>query len=165
MRRFLPRGTPAIFCLMLLLTAGCAGAGRSGGDSRPALTDSNRELVRGSLAAVEIHGHPVSTVMETVESVFTEAGFRVASTKSDQITFERIADRSTKAAYGNWQGEDVRIRLRVDLLEQSTGRVLAICRSHVAREAGTMAEDEQTLGRRRVRRYAPLLHEVASRLN
>lgn len=129
------------------------------------VSESNRELVRGALSAVEIRGHPLATVKETVESVFTAEGFTVQNRKPDQITFERPATRGQVAAYGDWQGMEVRMRLRVTFLEQTSARILLVCRSLVVREAGTMAEDEQPLGRSRVRAYAPLLHEVAARLN
>lgn len=148
--------------LLVLLATACAGPKA---DPRTSVSVQNQDLVRGALAAVEIQGQSLATVMDTTESVFTEGGFTVASRKPDQRTFERPAGRSEVAAYGNWQGMEVRIRLRVDYYEQSSGRILAICRSFVAREAGTMAEDEQPLRRRRVREYEPLLHEVANRLN
>jgi hypothetical protein len=38
------------------------------------------------------------------------------------------------------------------------------CFSFIARDAGTMAEDEQRLDRNQVRKYRHLLQEVAQRL-
>lgn len=151
--------------LLLGSLGACSSSPRASSDARAAVSEKNRELTRGALTAVEIHGQPLETVMETTEGVFTDAGFSVSSRRPGELAFDRAATAGQVAAYGNWQGMEVRIRLRVRFLEYSSGHVLAVCRSYVAREAGTPSEDEQPLGRARVRRYEALLHEVANRLN
>lgn len=152
----------------LLLVSGCASskdADEGAAEPRPALSEQNAKIARGSLAAVEINGASEAAVTETVESVFTQAGFRINARRPEEIVFDRSADRRESRAYGNWMGTEVRIRMNVEIIPQNSGRYLVICRSFVACDAGTMGEDEQPLARRRVRDYEPLLYEVANRLN
>jgi len=98
-------------------------------------------------------------------AVFTAAGLAVHRRSPDEMVFERPATRGERGAYGTWFGEDVRVRLRVDFQLQNHGVYLLRCRCFIARDAGTHAEDEQSLARRRVRKYAGLLDQVSKRLN
>jgi hypothetical protein len=152
----------------VLSGGGCAGTSREpdlSGTEPPPLSEDNRYLSRGTLEAVEIRGHPRATVMETVESVATAAGLARVRSDAKKVTFERPATRSEQAAYGNWMGEDVRFRLCVECVLQGTDRFLVQSRCYVVREAGSYAEDEQSLARRKARGYEHLLAEVWRRLN
>jgi len=155
-----------------LLAGGCAAAPRQPSVAAELeaadpgrLSEANQSLARGCLSAVEIHGHRLITIQETVESVFTAAGLAVHRRSTDEMVFERPATRGERGAYGTWFGEDVRVRLRVDFQLQNHGVYLLRCRCFIARDAGTHAEDEQSLARRRVRKYAGLLDQVSKRLN
>ena len=167
-----------ISCLRLVglvalvgLAAGCASSGNkvpdepSAVDEPPPLSEGNKDLARGALSAVEIHGQKLVTVQETVESVFTAAGLTLGKRAPDQMVFERPASRQQTAAYGSWFGGQAKVRLKVDFMPQGNGVMFLRCRSFIAREAGTMSEDEQPLARRHVKEYEPLLSEVANRLN
>lgn len=152
------------------LSGGCASSKPKSAEEqsktgKQALSAENRELARGCLSAVEIRGHSLVTVQETTESVFTGSGLAVVQRNQDAIVFERPATRKEKGAYGTWFGEDVRVRLRVEFQNQSGGVFFLRCRSFIARDAGTHAEDQQALARRHVRNYEGLLDEVSSRLN
>lgn len=129
------------------------------------MSEDNRALARGCLAATEIHGQPLVTVQETLESVFTAAGLAMYKRNADELGFERPATRRERGAYGSWYGTDVRVRLRVEIQRQGGGVHFLRCRSFVVRDAGTQAEDQQSLARRHVRNYEHLLDEVAARLN
>jgi hypothetical protein len=159
-----------LFAVGAWVTAGCASSKST--DSleaetslSPELSDENQELARGYLAAVEIHGQKLVTLQETIESVFTSAGLALSKRTADQIAFERPATKRERGAYGTWFGEDVRVRMRVDIMQQTGGVFFLRCRSYIARDAGTTAEDEQVLARRHVRNYEGLLDEVSARLN
>lgn len=162
-------GAAGCIAVAVMLSAGCAGTGKPAGeDPGPAaapLSEENRSLAKGCLAAGEIHGQPLVTVRETIESVFTSAGLALSSSAEDSLTFERPATRRERGAYGTWFGEDARVRLRVEIQQQSGGVHFLRCRSYICREAGTTAEDEQSLARRHVRGYEGLLDEVSARLN
>lgn len=152
----------------LLLVSGCASqkdADEGAAGPRPALSEQNAKIARGSLAAVEINGASAAAISETVESVFTEAGFRIITRKPEEIVFDRSSTRGESLAYGNWMGTEVRTRMKVEIIPQNSGRFLLVCRSFIVRDAGTMGEDEQPLARRRVRDCEPLIYEVANRLN
>lgn len=159
----------ASLALVALLAAptGCSSAPHAKSRSTPAavLSPANREIARGSVAAVEIRNQKPDTIRETLESVYTGAGFRVGSRKPEALCFDRPATRYQVAAYGSWFGMEVWTRLKVEIIPQSSGQFLLVCRSYVVREAGTISEDQQPLARRHVREYEPLLDEVASRLN
>lgn len=131
----------------------------------PKLSNENEELARGFLSAVEIHGQKLVTIQETIESVFTSAGLALSKRSAEQIAFERPATKRERGAYGTWFGEDVRVRMRVEIMQQTGGVFFLRCRSYIARDAGTTAEDEQVLARRHVRNYEGLLDEVSARLN
>jgi hypothetical protein len=131
----------------------------------PKLSEENQALARGFLSAVEIHGQSLVTVQETIESVFTSAGLALSKRTAEQIAFERPATKRERGAYGTWFGEDVRVRMRVEIMQQTGGVFFLRCRSYIARDAGTTAEDEQVLARRHVRGYEGLLDEVSARLN
>lgn len=153
-------------------SVGCASSGKPKSladefeaEANPPLSDTNKELARGCLSAVEIHGQRLVTVQETVESVFTAAGLAVFKRNAEEIGFERLATRGERGGYGTWFGEDVRVRLRVEIQQQSGGVYFLRCRSFIARDAGSNAEDQQPLARRHVKKYEPLLDEVAARLN
>ncbi len=153
---------------LLLVVSGCAShkdSDESAAEPRPALSEQNAKIARGSLAAVVIQGASAAAITETVESVFTEAGFRIITRKPEEIVFDRSSTRGESLAYGNWMGTEVRTRMKVEIIPQNSGRYLVICRSFIVRDAGTMGEDEQPLARRRVREYEPLVYEVANRLN
>lgn len=153
---------------LLLLVSGCASrrdAEDAPAEPRPALSGQNAKIARGSLAAVEIQGASAAALSETVESVFTEAGFRIMTRKPEEIVFDRASTRGEAFAYGNWMGAEVRTRMKVEIIPQNSGRYLVVCRSFIVRDAGTMGEDEQPLARRRVRDCEPLVYEVANRLN
>jgi len=151
---------------------GCGGTSRTrsaasgaGEEGSGGLSEDNRALARGCLAATEIHGQPLVTVQETVESVFTAAGLAMYKRNADEIGFERPATRRERGAYGSWYGTDIRVRLRVEIQRQGGGVHFLRCRSFIVRDAGTQAEDQQSLARRHVRNYEHLLDEVATRLN
>ncbi len=158
-----------VFLALVSWTVSGCSSGKSERDAdlipKPVLSESNQRIARGCLSAVEIHGQKEVTVRETVESVFTEAGFKVGVRKPEFIAFDRVANRSLVVAYGNWNGMEVRARLKVEIIPQSDGQYLLVCRSFVVREAGSMSEDEQPLARRRLREYEHLLYEVGNRLN
>lgn len=170
-------GVGLLTALVVWLVAGCAGpggssnvsdAGATADDETPpvpglVLSEESRELARGALSAVEITGHGLATIEETVNSVFVAAGFEVSP--AGKLVFERPGSRADRVAYGTWFEQDVRIRMRVEILNQGRGRHLVLCRSFVVRGSGGSTEDEQKLARRRVREYEGLLTEVASRLN
>ena len=164
-----PAALAALFlALVSWVSPGCS-SGKSEKDAdvlpKPVLSESNQRLARGSLSAVEIRGQKEVTVRETLESVFTEAGFKVAVRKPEAISFDRPASRGVVMAYGNWNGMDVRARLKVEIFPQSGGVYLLVCQCFAVREAGSMSEDEQPLARRRLREYEHLLYEVGNRLN
>jgi len=170
-------GVGLLTVLVGLLMAGCAGPGGSSNASGGGaiadeevppvpglvLSKESQDLARGTLSAVEITGHGRATIEETVNSVFVAAGFEVSP--AGKLVFERPGSRADRAAYGTWFEQDVRIRMRVEILNQGRGRHLVLCRSYVVRGSGGSTEDEQKLARRRVREYEGLLTEVASRLN
>jgi len=167
-RRFLSSlscliGTAAI----VLVLAGCATPRDESLDSSaaPALSETNRDNARGSLASVKVVGHSRLTVSETVQSVFTGAGLTLAGKSDDLLTFERPATRGERAAYGSWQGDKSKVRLKVQIIQEGSKEFFLCCRSYIARSAGAVDEDEQSLARRKVRQYEGLLREVATRLN
>lgn len=152
----------------LLIGTGCASRPNDRGvedDPNLALSEENQSLARGCLSAVEIRGQSLVTVQETIESVFTGAGLGMTRRTEGELVFERPATRKELGAYGTWFGEEVRVRLRVTIQPQSGGIQFLRCRSYIARDSGTSAEDEQPLARRHVRKYEPLLAEVSARLN
>lgn len=136
-----------------------------GGLERAPLSPENQKLARGCLSAVLVSGHPRVTLVETIESVFTGAGFTLAGKAGDGLIFERPAPRNLRVAYGSWSGDQAVVRLRVDIYQEGTLQFFVRSRSYVARAAGTGVEDEQSLARRHVREYEGLLHEVATRLD
>ena len=164
-----------LFVSMLAVAAGglqgCTHTATSAADTELAplapdpVSEANSDLARGSLAAVEIRGQPSITVRETVESVFTSAGLTVSRRDAEQLVFERPASKAERRAYGNWQGEEVRIRLRVDVMEQGPSLCFVRSRGFLVRDPSSSSEDEQPLARRRLRQYEHLLDEVAVRLN
>jgi len=154
--------------LAALLLTGCAsksGSASSAGNGFDTLSPANRELAHGTLCACEIRGQKVETIRDTVESVYTENGFKAGKHEPNLLIFERPASRGMVAAYGSWGGIEVNIRLKVEITPQNRDVHLLRCRSYVVREPGSMAEGEQPLARRKVREYEGLLQEVASRLN
>ncbi|MGE3310319.1 MAG: hypothetical protein AB7O66_10150 [Limisphaerales bacterium] len=163
----------AAFAIALLsgIAAGCKSAKPTTSSledeisTTPKLSEENQAMARGFLSAVEIHGQPLVTVQETLESVFIGAGLALLKRDSDEVTFERPATRKERGAYGTWFGGDARVRMRVEIFQQSRGVIFLRCRGHIARDAGTNAEDQQPLARRHVRDYEGLLDEVSARLN
>jgi len=157
--------------LALAAVAGCASNSSSKSTEadapleRPELTDGEKQFAHGSLSAVVITGQPRITVKETVESVFTGAGLTVGKGTDDLWVFERRATRTESAAYGSWSGDEAKVRLKVQIVQEGTDKYLLCCRSFIARAAGTGVEDEQSLARRKVKQYEGLLYEVAARLN
>lgn len=150
------------------LVAGCATSSSPPGLApltAPPVSEINRDLAKGALAAVEIHGQPPLTVRETVESVFTDAGLSLSQRRPDQLVFERPASRSERSAYGNWQGDDLRVRLRVEFIDLGPTFTFVRCHSFLVRDPNSAYQDEQPLSRRRVRQYEGLLIEVSHRLN
>lgn len=135
------------------------------GAEPPPLSEHNRYLASGALEAVEIHEQSSATLMETVESVVTAAGLACVRRDAQTLTFERPATQSEKAAYGNWTGGEVRFRLRVECTSQGRDRFLVRSWCFVVRDAGSYAEDEQALARRKAQNYQQLLAEVWRRLN
>ncbi len=158
-------------CLALagiLWITGCATGHAPESAAQPAdppLSKANRRASYGTLSAVEIHGQSMVTVKETVESVHTEAGFTLARKERERLVFERMGTREDRVIYGNWFREDVKIRLVVEFDQQGSRIIFVHCRSYMVRDAGTFAEDQQKLSRRRVRQFSHLLTEVANRLN
>lgn len=154
--------------LAALVLAGCAhdpGSTAQHGDPGAGLSPANRLQAEGALAAVEIHGQTLDTVRETVESVFTEAGLVLVQRSPTHLVFDRLSSMGERAAYGDWFEGDTRVRFHVDLVRQDQQQIFVKCRSVIARDANSFAPDEQPLSRRRVRKYEPLLRDVAQRLN
>lgn len=153
--------------LVSLLVAGCAhdpGTAADRGEPGAMLSPANRLQADGALSAVEIHGQSLETVRETVESVFTEAGLILVQRSTTHLVFDRLSSAGERAAYGDWFEGDTRVRFHVDLVQQQQ-QIFVKCRSVIARDANSFAPDEQPLSRRRVRKYEPLLRDVAQRLN
>ena len=87
-------------------SVGCASSGKPKSladefeaEANPPLSDTNKELARGCLSAVEIHGQRLVTVQETVESVFTAAGLAVFKRNAEEIGFERLATRGERGKF------------------------------------------------------------------
>ncbi len=162
-------GPLAALALSLALALGitaCSSSSRRDSDlGAESLDRLQREQARGSLAAVVIRGQPRATVCDTLDAVFVAAGFRRGKAKGEQLVFERPASRGQRAAYGNWMGGEVLVRMRIDLQLQGKDEFFVTCRSFVVREGGSLGEDEQPLARTRMREFRPLLDEVANRLN
>ncbi|MBX3746605.1 MAG: hypothetical protein KF833_14950 [Verrucomicrobiae bacterium] len=163
------RGLAALFpSLIASLLLGCTPSSSSPGLpplTAPPVSDVNLDLAKGALAAIEIRNQSPAAVRQTVESVFTDAGLALSLRRPDQLVFERPASRAERRAYGNWQGDDLRVRLRVEFIELGPSLTFVRCLSFLVRDPDSAYQDEQSLARRRVRQYEGLLTEVSLRLN
>jgi hypothetical protein len=150
---------------LMLCACGMARAAEKREADPFAVSKENREYARRMLEAVEIRGQSRSALRDAIQRVFLEAGMKSSSRGGDEMVFERAATRGERAAYGSWHGDDVAVRVRVDLISIGTDAYLARSRCLLVRNPGGLAEDEQRLARGRARPYEGLLRKAAEGLS
>lgn len=136
---------PGLLCVMLL--AGCKS------------TDTAKI---GSLASIEITGHSLAEVRQSVVDVFLLNGY---SQKSG-LTFEKQGTNWDTVAYGTWSGGAVWYRMKASVIPRPGGACVVACDAYLIRDHGEgFMEEEQRLVAAKRDDCMKLLEEVRSRLN
>src|SRR2546429_4200796 len=119
----------------------------------------------GGFASVVIQGNTPGQIRTAAMDVFSEHGYKVADAKSSNPVFEKQASRIDNAAWGNWTGAGVWIRVRVFILPVAEATFRLQCKAVLVRDRGQAAfEEEIKLRNFQAGPYQELLDEIAARL-
>ena len=100
----------------------------------------------------------------TIE-VFGKHGYKVADPRSPNLVFEKQASRIDNAAFGNWTGAPIWLRVRAWVVPVSEASFRLHCKAALVRDQGQAAfEEEIKLRGFQAGPYQKLLDEVAARL-
>src|SRR5882672_1290000 len=143
---------PALLAVSLcgLAVAGCRSAGKGQAPQ---------------FAAVEIEGNTPGQIRDVATEVFRSHGFRVAQAGLARMVFEKEGTGMDNAAYGDWMGGKVWIRVKASIIAVSDRNFRLECNAYTVQDKGVAGlEQEIKLSKFRRGRYQKLLDEVASRL-
>ena len=87
------------------------------------------------VAAVNVSAASRFDVMDAIERVFNEAGYRISSRTFDSVTFDKEGTRMDRVLHGNWMGGDVVERARVVVVDRGSGRYRIRCTPQIVRDA------------------------------
>jgi hypothetical protein len=136
--------------LCALITSGCRSTGKHSA---------------GGFASVVIQGNTPGQIRAAAVEVFSEHGYKMMDARSPNPVFEKQASRIDNAAWGNWTGSGVWIRVRVFILPVAEATFRLECKAVLVRDRGQSAfEEEIKLRNFQAGPYQKLLDEVAARL-
>ena len=149
----LKRLCPTLFLalgLFALAVSGCRSSGKAG---------------PSGFASVELRGNTPGQIRDVTVEVFSGHGYKVTSPALTGMVFEKQASRMNNAAYGNWTGSPVWIRVSASIVPVSEAAYRLQCKAVLLRDKGQAAfEEEIKLKGFQSGPYQKLLDEVASRL-
>ena len=104
------------------------------------------------VAAVDVRAKSSFEVMDVVEHVFNEDGYRTQGRTFDTITFEQEGTKVDQVVHGNWIGGEVAKRARVAVAAKGDGVYRVRCTPLIVRDPSDVAfEDEH----RRMQLFSP----------
>ena len=113
------------------------------------------------VAAVTVSAASRFDVMDAIERVFNDAGYRISSRTFDSVTFDKEGGRMDRVLHGNWMGGDVVERAGVVIADRGNGRYRIRCTPQIVRDADDAAFED---AHRRMRlfsfHYSGLLRQV-----
>ncbi|MEY2429636.1 MAG: hypothetical protein QOJ40_2521 [Verrucomicrobiota bacterium] len=119
----------------------------------------------GGFASVVIQGNTPGQIRKATIEVFSEHGYKLADPRAPNPVFEKQASRIDNAAYGNWTGSPVWLRVKVAIIPEAEATFRLQCNAALLRDRGQPAfEEEIRLRRFQAGPYRKLLEEVAARL-
>jgi hypothetical protein len=139
-----------LLALSLTLLVGCQSAKQPGS---------------GSHASVQIPGRSLAEVQKTVTAVFSEEGYALTPTGTQEIVFERLGSREDALKWGGWWGEGVIMRVKVLVSELTNGSYLLQADAYAVQNSKDdffRTESRTMLLNRKP--YQQLLDETARRL-
>jgi hypothetical protein len=119
----------------------------------------------GGFASVVIEGNTPGQIRHVTIEVFSDHGYKIADERATNPVFEKKGSRIDNAAYGNWTGSPVWIRVRVSIVPAGEATFRLQCKAVLLRDRGQPAfEEEIKLRNFQAGPYRKLLDEVAARL-
>ena len=113
------------------------------------------------VAATTVRAASRFEVMDAIERVFRDAGYRISKQTFDTVTLDKEGTRMDRVLHGNWMGGEVTERARVVIVDRGGGRYRIRCTPQVVRNADDDAFED---AHRRMRlvsfHYSGLLRKV-----
>jgi hypothetical protein len=127
---------------------------------------SARQPGSRSHASVQVKGHSLEDIRQTITAVFREAGYSLAAASPEEMVFDRPGSRRDAAKWGGWSGEGVTMRVKAGLSKMTDGSYLLEADAYAVQNSDDeffRTESRNILLNRRP--YQKLLDETARRLN
>jgi hypothetical protein len=86
------------------------------------------------VAAVTVRASSRFEVMDVVERVFHDAGYRISGRTFDGVTFDKAGTGVDRVMHGNWMGGEVAQRARVAVVDRGNGRYRIRCTPQIVRD-------------------------------
>ena len=125
---------------------------------------STGDSTGNSIASVIITGNTPGQIRDVAVDIFSDNGYKVASSSPDHIVFEKQGGGMSNFAYGNWMGSEVWVRVRAAIVPVHERTFRLQCSVFMVRDIGSATEEEVTLTRIHQHSFQNMLDEVAKRL-
>lgn len=109
------------------LLVGCQSGGGSGGH-----------------ASLRITGHPLEHIRLVTKDVFNEAGYGLALSQVESMTFQRLGTAGDALLYGGWGGDRVATRVRVRFESVNAKDCTLVATVYLVRDAGDRVMEEES---------------------
>lgn len=119
----------------------------------------------GGHASVVISGQSIDNIRTTAAAVFKSAGYSLATSTPDEMTFQKLGSTGDGILYGGWEAKGVMNRVRVRLMPYADTDYQLVATAYTVRDAGDSVFEEENrklvLSRGS---YRKLLNEIKQRL-
>jgi len=117
-------------------------------------------------ADVQVSGHSLQQIQQATAEVFKGNGYTEKSRTPDRMVFDRPGSGWDAAKYGNWFGDGVVMRVKVEFVELSKGTYRLTAVAYAVQNAeDPFFRDENRVMTLSRRHYQKLLDKVAKALD
>lgn len=95
-------------------------------------------------AANTVQADSIYQVYEAITNVFNSEGYKVSERDAGSITLDKSADGTDRLLYGNWGGDDVVQRVKINVKSQGEGKFRLRLQPSAVRHAGSVAFEDDT---------------------
>ena len=126
---------------------------------------SPHSQISDSMAAVMVENRPREVIVAATRNVFREHAYQTLRDGPDEYVFEKPGTAMNTAVYGDLSGEQVWVRVKVNVQELNPNQTLVECDAYIIRgHSNSFFEEEQKLPKFSGGPYQELLDQIKGRL-
>ncbi len=97
----------------------------------------------GGHASVIISGQSLDNIRATATAVFNSAGYSLATSTPDEMTFQKLGSLGDGILYGGWEAKGVMSRVRVRFAPYADKDYQLVATAYTVRDAGDSVFEEE----------------------